>query len=551
MTSRPVPGPSDALPSLFGSPPTVAVGARPQSVPLSGARPRRSTPSNGRPGNGASPADGAGPDGAMGSGRLVVVSNRVPVPSDGARSSAGGLAVALEAALKARGGLWFGWSGKTGESDPDALDVIQAGPVTFAVSDLSKRDIDEYYSGFANQALWPICHYRLDLARFDRRFAAAYFRVNEFFAYKLARLLRPDDVVWIHDYHFIPLAATLRQMGFANRIGFFLHIPWPPSDVASALPVYETLLRSFAAYDLIGFHTPQDAENFGGCLAREGTGTPLGDGYYEALGRVVRVGAFPVSIDTEGFRRTAANADRTAVVRRANESLGGRKLIIGVDRLDYSKGILHRVEAFCSFIAAHSEARNRVTYFQITPKSRSDVPQYKQMQREIAERIGATNGNYGEIDWVPIRYINKAIGHSALAGLYRLARVGLVTPLRDGMNLVAKEFVAAQEEDDPGVLVLSRFAGACHELDGALLVNPYDIEGTAAAIARALAMPLEERRERWTGMFRHLQHNTAQHWADTFIEALTEFEPSLAAAAVDDIGFVAPEASGALTHSTH
>lgn len=552
MTSRPVPGPSDATSPLFGSPTGIALEARGQKVPpLSGARRRRGIPGNGSGADSASPGDGAGQDGASRAGRLVVVSNRVPVPSEGATSSAGGLAVALDAALKVRGGLWFGWSGKTSVSDPEALDVIQAGPVTFAVSDLSKTDVNDYYSGFANQALWPICHYRLDLAQYDRRHAAAYFRVNEFFARKLARLLRPDDVVWIHDYHFIPLAATLRQLGLTNRIGFFLHIPWPPSDVASALPVYETLLRSFSAYDVIGFHTPQDADNFGGCLVREGIGKPLGDGTYEALGRTFRVGAFPVSIDTESFRRTAAQADRTAVVRRARESLGGRKLLIGVDRLDYSKGILHRIEAFCSFISAHPEAHNRVTYFQITPKSRSNVPEYKKMQRDIAERIGATNGTYGEIDWVPIRYINKAIGHSALAGLYRLARVGLVTPLRDGMNLVAKEYVAAQVEDDPGVLVLSRFAGACHELDGALLVNPYDVEGTAAAIARAIDMPVEERRERWTGMLKHLQHHTAQHWADTFISALTEDPATLAAAAMDDIGFGAPEPSGVSTHSTH
>ena len=551
MTSRPVPGPSDAFPPVIGSPSAIEVEARLESVPLSGARPRRGAPVTGSQQAGISAGDGKGQDGASRGGRLVVVSNRVPVPSDGATSSAGGLAVALDAALKARGGLWFGWSGKTGASDPEALDVIQAGPITFAVSDLSKSDVKEYYSGFANQALWPICHYRLDLAQFDRRHAAAYFRVNEFFARKLARLLRSDDVVWVHDYHFIPLAVTLRQMGFTNRIGFFLHIPWPPSDVASALPVYETLLRSLTAYDVVGFHTEQDVENFVGCLVREGIGRPLGDGWYEALGRVFQVGAFPVSIDTEGFRRTAAQADRTAVVRRAKESLDDRKLIIGVDRLDYSKGILHRIEAFCSFIGEHPEAHNRVTYFQITPKSRSDVAEYKQMQRDIAERIGATNGTYGEIDWVPIRYINKTIGHSALAGLYRLAGVGLVTPLRDGMNLVAKEFVAAQSEEDPGVLVLSRFAGACHELDGALLVNPYDIESTAAAIARALEMPIEERRERWSGMYSHLQHHTAQHWADTFIEALIEDEPALAAAAVDDIGFGAPEPSGATTYSTH
>jgi trehalose 6-phosphate synthase len=428
---------------------------------------------------------------------------------------------------------------------------VQAGPVTFAVSDLAKRDLDEYYAGFANRALWPICHYRLDLAQFDRRHAAAYFRVNEFFARKLARLLRGDDVVWVHDYHFIPLAVTLRQMGFANRIGFFLHIPWPPSDVASALPVYETLLRSLTAYDVVGFHTEQDVENFVGCLVREGIGRPLGDGWYEALGRVFQVGAFPVSIDTEGFRHTAAAADRAAVVRRTKESLGARKLLIGVDRLDYSKGIRQRIEAFCAFVNAHPEARNRVTYLQITPKSRSDVPEYKTMQREIAEQIGATNGAFGDLDWTPIRYVNKAVAHSALAGLYRLARVGLVTPLRDGMNLVAKEFVAAQTEEDPGVLVLSRFAGACHELEGAVLVNPYDIEGTAAAIARALEMPVEERRERWRPMIKHLERFTAEHWCGMFLAALSQERPAMSPADVDDIGFAPADGDGAATHSTH
>jgi trehalose 6-phosphate synthase len=234
------------------------------------------------------------------------------------------------------------------------------------------------------------------------------------------------------------------------------------------------------------------------------------------------VGAFPVGIDTEGFRASAAAAERNPLVARMRASVAGRDLIIGVDRLDYSKGIRQRIEAFAHFIKAHPRARqNRVTYLQITPKSRSEVPEYRKMQHEIAQQTGWANGAFGEVDWVPIRYVNKNINHSTLAGLYRMARVGLVTPLRDGMNLVAKEFVAAQPDDDPGVLVLSRFAGAAHELDAALLVNPYDTEATAAAISRAIDMSREERRERWQAMMNRLEANGVEHWCANFIERLT------------------------------
>lgn len=462
--------------------------------------------------------------------RLVVVSNRVPVPTKSGVPSAGGLAVALDGALKQRGGLWFGWSGKTkgsgdGAGDQDGLTVQEAGPVTFAVADLSKKDLDEYYFGFANRSIWPICHYRVDLLQVDKSNTAGYFRVNDAFARKLAPLLRPDDIIWIHDYHFIPLAAALRQMGFANRIGFFLHIPWPPSDIASALPAYETMLRSLTAYDVVGFHTPQDADNFTNCLVRERIGRPVGQGWYEADGRRFQIGVFPVGIDTATFRKTARDAERNLLVKRMLASMGDRDLIIGVDRLDYSKGIRQRIEAFSCFISGHPSARNRVTYLQVTPKSRSEVPEYRKMQHEIAEQVGSANGNFGDVDWTPIRYVNKNVGHAALAGLYRMARVGLVTPLRDGMNLVAKEYVAAQRPGDPGVLVLSRFAGAAHEMDGALLVNPYDTEATASTIARALAMPLGERRERWETMMARLEANTVEDWCRTFLDALAEDDP--------------------------
>jgi len=450
---------------------------------------------------------------------LVVVSNRVPVPKDGS-TKAGGLTVALEGALKQSGGLWFGWSGETVEEPSGEARIVQSGNITFAVLDLTKQDYDEYYAGFANRALWPVCHYRLDLVQIERHELNGYFRVNHAFAASLAPLLRPEDVIWIHDYHFIPLAAELRKLGCKNRIGFFLHIPWPPPDVASALPAYGRLLNGFGAYDLVGFHTPQDVENFQRCLIRENIGSPVSPGEHQIGSHRIRIGAFPVGIDTDAFAKMAATAESNPLVRRTLTSLGDRDLIIGVDRLDYSKGLKQRIEAFSCFITSNPEFRNCVTYIQITPKSRSDVPEYQQMQREIAEQAGPTNGSLGEVDWTPVRYVNRTVGHSALAGLYRMSRIGLVTPLRDGMNLVAKEFVATQRPEDPGVLILSRFAGATHELDSAILVNPYDTEACGAAIARALQMRVEERRERWSTMMGRLRSNTVQAWCQGFLASL-------------------------------
>jgi trehalose 6-phosphate synthase len=453
-------------------------------------------------------------------GRLIVVSNRVSVPTAGNAPSAGGLAVAIEDALKTRSGIWFGWSGKivsNSETDPQ-VQFHTRGSINYAVMDLSRRDIDEYYHGFSNRVLWPICHYRLDLAELSRRDVAGYFRVNEMFAGRLAKLLKPDDTVWIHDYHLIPLAGFLRQLGCKNRIGFFLHIPWPPHEMAMAIPSYERILRAFAAYDLIGMQTPADAENFIGCFTHAKVGTTIGGGLCEAFGRPFQVSALPISIDTAGFSHEAQVAERNTIVRRTRASLEGRQLVIGVDRLDYSKGIRQRIDAFSNFIERSPEAaKARITMLQITPKSRSDIPEYIDMQREVAEHVGHINGKLGDVDWTPIRYSNKTMSRSALAGLYRIARVGLVTPLRDGMNLVAKEYVAAQSPDDPGVLILSRFAGAAYELKSALIVNPYDIEATATAIARAFEMSLDERRARWNEMMEILRVNTIDAWVHRFL----------------------------------
>jgi trehalose 6-phosphate synthase len=451
--------------------------------------------------------------------RLVVVSNRVPAP--GNAISAGGLATALLAALGKQGGVWLGWSGKSsGSSEPGRPVVQEDGKITFALTDLSRKDIAEYYSGFANNVLWPLCHYRMDLADYAHKDMAGYFRVNRFFARQLEPMLEPDDLIWVHDYHMIPMASELRQMGVTNRLGFFHHIPWPPPDVFFALPVHEAVIRTLTAYDLVGFQTQFDADNFVSCLEREGIGRALSDGWCEAYGRRFQVGVFPISIDTAAFAELAAAASRTADFKRNVKSFKGRDVIIGVDRLDYSKGIPQRLEAFERFILTNPAFRNRVTLLQITPKSRSEVMNYARYQQQVAELAGRVNGALGGIDWVPIRYVNRSYAQNVLAGTYRLAKVGLVTPMRDGMNLVAKEYVAAQDPDDPGVLVLSRFAGAARELTGAILVNPYDTDDVAQGIAKALSLSLEQRKIRWQGMMAHLKTHDISHWCASFLKRL-------------------------------
>jgi trehalose 6-phosphate synthase len=279
-------------------------------------------------------------------------------------------------------------------------------------------------------------------------------------------------------------------------------------------------MRGLAAYDLVGFQTDHDLENFAGCLRREEMGDALGDGRFNSGDKIFKGGVYGIGIETEAFAKFARKAVTHAMVHKAKESIIGRDLIIGVDRLDYSKGLTQRIDAFERFVVNNPANQRNVTYLQVTPKSRSEVPEYEQMQRTVAEQAGRVNGALGTVDWVPIRYINRSLSRPILAGLYRLAKVGLVTPLRDGMNLVAKEYVAAQDPENPGVLVLSRFAGAARELKGALLVNPYDIEGTANSLARALNMPLEERKERWQRMMDYLLVHDVSRWCDDFLEDL-------------------------------
>jgi trehalose 6-phosphate synthase len=453
--------------------------------------------------------------------RLIVVSNRVPAPSDDVADRAGGLAVVVRPVLKRHPGIWFGWSGRTAAKSDLAVRTIEQGRQSYVLTDLAEEDYQEYYNGFANRVLWPILHYRLDMAEFSRRDLSGYMRVNRHFADELHKLVLPDDIIWVHDYHLLPLAKELRDLGHRNKIGFFHHIPFPPPEILTALPNHEHLIPAMCHYDLIGFQTDLDAMNFARYLTNECRMASRDPYTFQAGDRAVRIGVFPVGVGTEELKRMARRAVNSPFVREVVGSLAGRVMIIGVDRLDYSKGIALRMEAFDRFLGTNSDWRGNVTYLQITPKSRSEVPEYAEMGRQIDETAGRINGRYGEASWTPIRYVNRTHSRSALAGLYRSARAALVTPLRDGMNLVAKEYVACQDAENPGVLILSRFAGAAVECESALLINPYDPESVGTAIAQALSMPLEERRSRHAALFRVLTANDVKMWGERFLIALT------------------------------
>lgn len=450
--------------------------------------------------------------------RLVIVSNRVAVPRAGNR--AGGLEVAVLAALKKHPGVWFGWSGRIGGRELETR-TIEADKISYVVTDLPKEDYNEYYNGFANRVLWPILHYRLDLAEFSRRDLSGYVRVNDHFANELHKFVRPDDILWAHDYHLLPLAKALRERGHGNKIGFFLHTPFPPPEIITALPQHERIVWALTQYDLVGFQTEVDAANFARYVETECRFAAKGPWQYDAGTHTLKIGVFPVGIEVEAFSRMARRAARSSFVNGVLASLAGRAMIIGVDRLDYSKGIDARIDAFEAFLAANPEWHNNVTYLQITPKSRSSIQEYAAMERLVNEKVGKVNGAYGEASWTPIRYINRTHSRTALAGLYHAARAALVTPLRDGMNLVAKEYIAAQNPEDPGVLILSRFAGAALECKPALLVNPYDTASVDAMIARALAMPLEERRARHDALLKIIMQSDINDWPDRFLSALT------------------------------
>ncbi|MGL4636630.1 MAG: alpha,alpha-trehalose-phosphate synthase (UDP-forming) [Beijerinckiaceae bacterium] len=452
---------------------------------------------------------------------LIMVSNRVSVEGSG-EVAQGGLAVALSEALRSVGGTWMGWSGEISDEQGNDINMVERNGISYALINLTEQDYGEYYTGFANRTLWPLMHYRVGLTEFSQGDFVGYKRVNAAFARHLQKIVKPDDLIWVHDYHLMPLAHELRLLGLKNRMGYFHHIPWPSPDVFGILPAARELLRAMMDYDVVGLQTEPDRSHFCQCLLREMEAAQTGPRQFGFDDRSMQVLALPIGIDVNAFASAAQASHDNPMVSETLDSISDRSLILGVDRLDYSKGVAQRMEAYAQFLQDNPHRRMTVEYLQITPFSRADIPEYEQINQSVAETAGRINGADGEPNWTPIRYLNKAYNREVLAGLYRAAGVCLVTPMRDGMNLVAKEFVAAQNPDNPGVLVLSRFAGASHQLSGAVIVNPYDRTGVARAIETALSMPLEYRQARWEKMMATISLHDIDWWVSSFYQVLAD-----------------------------
>ena len=458
--------------------------------------------------------------------RLVNVSNRVALPRSTA-DSAGGLAVGVRAAMRESGGLWFGWSGRASAADAPhtSPEILRRGGVCFATIDIPESLYEPYYSGFSHGTLWPLLHYFLNDLHYRDEEYEAYLAVNQLFARELLPLLRVDDLVWVHDYHLIPLGTLLRAHGIRVPLGFFLHIPFPHYEVLRALPVHAELLHHLLSYDLLGFQTEIDRQAFlGAARAVCGERSVDSAGVVNA-GHRVRTGVFPIGVDPGAIARAAARGTASNALRGMTQGLLGRQLIIGVDRLDYSKGLLERFEAYQHFLEDSPQYRSKVTYLQIALLGRQEVRAYRDMRDALEQSAGRINGRFGDVDWTPIRYINRNFPHGTLMAFLRLAKVCLVTPLRDGMNLVAKEFICAQDPADPGVLVLSDRAGAAFEMPDALIVNPTDTRSVGRMLRLAFDMPLSERCARHEKLLAVLRANDIYAWSSRFVAALSGEAP--------------------------
>lgn len=455
-------------------------------------------------------------------GRLIAISNRTAA-DPGAR--AGGLAVAVWESLKSTGGVWFGWSGDIVEQPTRSLHTLKDDGVEFVLTDLSQDEHDQYYLQYANSVLWPVFHYRIDLASFNSDAFQVYAAVNQRIATMVADRLRAGDSVWVHDYHFLLMGDSLRRVGWDGPIGFFLHIPFPPPEVFRALPEHLWIARAMCAYSVIGFQSEQDRSNFTRYLMEDCKAKDLGDGRFEVFATTVKIEAYPIGIDATSFEVAAKTEKASEAAERIGRFLGGRSLVIGVDRMDYSKGLPQRFEAVGRLFDDYPETHGTVSVTQIAPPSRSKVEEYKELRQTLDRLAGRINGDYGDLDWIPLRYLARSYVREELAGLFRIARVGLVTPLRDGMNLVCKEFVMAQDAEDPGVLILSEFAGAAEQMKAALLVNPHDTRKLAEVIHHGLTMPLEERKERWTQLRQVVTEQDVSWWRQNFLKDLDALQP--------------------------
>ncbi len=449
--------------------------------------------------------------------RIVIVSNRTP----GKGPAAGGLAVALKKVLSSHEGFWFGWSGKLTETPSATPRMEDIDGLKVAQIDLAPDDHHAYYAGFSNSILWPSFHLRLDLATIESHWYEGYRRVNAQFAKALMTLLKPDDVIWVHDYHLIPLASELRSLGAKNRIGFYLHIPFPTVDALYAIPHHADLMRDLSRYDLIGMQANRDVTAFTDFVEHQAPST-FGTRTAEAMDfSKTEIAAFPIGSDPEAFARLATSPAAKKMIHRMQRAMGEQSLILGVDRLDYSKGLPQRVEAYEKLLANNGRFRRNVHLLQVAPPSRDSIKEYQETSDTLDAMCGRVMGRFAEPDWGPLTYVKRAYGQPSLAGLYRMARVGLVTPLRDGMNLVAHEYVGAQDPENPGVLVLSRFAGAAEIFPHALQVNPFDTDETAEALRVALDMSLDERKERWNGLLKAAIKYNVDDWAVGFLDRLS------------------------------
>ncbi|MCO4316238.1 trehalose-6-phosphate synthase [Phyllobacterium sp. 21LDTY02-6] len=450
-------------------------------------------------------------------GRLVVVSNRTANLAK--KNQAGGLTVGIIDALRSQGGLWMGWDGNVQDAVGD-LRRSEHGNISILTTPLTNAEHEQYYLGFSNKVLWPAFHNRLDLMDYRTEFVDRYSAVNERFAKLLAPQLENDDVIWIHDYHLMPMAAELRKLGIDNRIGFFLHIPFPPVDVFSAVPRHPWLRYCLLQYDLVGFQTLNDVHNFHRYLEEHSDADIISPELVRVRERTVHIGHYPIGIDVKQFAQTSSKPDDAVELERMRRKVLRRFQLISADRLDYSKGLPHRIKAFRKFLDLYPEYQGHAEYLQIASPSREDVSAYGDIRAELEQLAGAVNGKFADFNWAPIQYINRSIPRTKLAPLFKSSLIGLITPLRDGMNLVAKEYVAAQDDSDPGILILSKFAGAAEELREAILVNPYNIQEVAEAIHKAATMPLEERQLRHRKLLRRVTDHDAQWWQRKYLNAL-------------------------------
>jgi trehalose 6-phosphate synthase/phosphatase len=462
----------------------------------------------------------------MADAHLTIVSNRLPVTvsTRGGRSrvipSSGGLATGLRTAHERGTGSWIGWPGDTSDLTPEQLERLheELERMRLVPIELSADDVRHYYTGFSNGVLWPLFHYLVDRGPIEGADWDAYKRVNRTFADAALPSARNGDLVWVHDYQLMLVPEMIREQVPDARIGFFLHIPFPAVDVFRVLPWRAEILEGLLGADLVGFHTSSYSRHFATAL-RYLLDVEISGDHAWFRGRPVRIGTFPMGVDVERFETLAASPAVERRLESIRRDAGPRQLLVGIDRLDYTKGIPRRLLAFERFLARHPERRDSVRFIQVAVPSRGEVAEYRAFQRTVNEIVGRINSATSTIGNVPVHYLHRSVPEDALAALYRVAVVMLVTPLRDGMNLVAKEFVATRVDED-GVLVLSEFTGAADELGDALMVNPYDIDGVADAIETALAMAPEERRTRMRSLRQRVAACTVHQWVSGFAAEL-------------------------------